>query len=195
MENIPLTQDQINMIRDLFMQNKDAVIAAHNAMVWSEYSTSNRDVSILVDYVDNVAINPFYFDKFRGDPDNPVTYKTRSVEFYSPLMMNLSRACTAIANHPKVLYTSIHVLDAEKHAVSFEDHTDPVDVIMITVKGTKGVILTDDAGQESLVTLEEGDVLYVPHGLVHRIDNTHASIMLSIGLERYTEEHIAHGNA
>lgn len=189
MERIPLNKQQLESISKLFTDNKDVLIEAHRKMVNSEYSTANRDVSMMVADMDHVIDHPSMIPVLRYTEDYPVTLKTRDIEGFSSITRAISNLCTTIVNDSRVIRSSIHIFEADATAMSFCDHTDPVDVIMLVLEGTKDILTTVD-GVVTKIILNAGEYLHVPLGLVHRIENTHASIMLSIGLERYAIHHI-----
>ncbi len=109
---------------------------------------------------------------------------TVKVEGYEKLSRQLFEAVRTVAqtlNHQGP--TTCHLFRAPKGAASFPTHTDPDDVILHVVSGTKTIELED-----RVVTLGAGDTLYLPRETTHRAVNHDASLMLSIGLELFTVE-------
>lgn len=80
---------------------------------------------------------------------------------------------------------SCHVFIAEAGSPSFDDHTDPDGVMIYVIEGEKKIIA---AGNEYVVSA--GEYIWMPHGTVHRAINEKASVMLSIGFDRYHMEKI-----
>ena len=109
---------------------------------------------------------------------------TVKVEGYERLSPKLFQVVQRVAQH--LQHTgpvTCHLFRAPKGAASFPAHTDPDDVLIHVVSGTKVIELEDRS-----VTLGAGDTLYLPREPVHRAVNHDASLMLSIGLELFTVE-------
>lgn len=109
---------------------------------------------------------------------------TVKIEGYEKLSRRLFDAVHSVAqtlNHCGPV--TCHLFRAPKGAASFPAHTDPDDVVIHVVSGTKTIEL-----EGRTVTLGAGDTLYLPRGTTHRAVNHDASLMLSIGLELFTVE-------
>jgi len=109
---------------------------------------------------------------------------TIKVEGYEKLSRRLFDAVQSVAqnlNHNGPV--TCHLFRSPKGAASFPAHTDPDDVVLYIVSGTKTIELED-----RVATLGAGEVLYLPRGTIHRAVNHDASLMLSIGLELFTVE-------
>lgn len=74
---------------------------------------------------------------------------------------------------------SIHLFSAKKDGYSFPDHTDPDDLIIYCVNGTKTMNV---AGVD--YEIKKGQGLIMPANVVHRATNQYDSIMLSIGFKK-----------
>ncbi len=81
---------------------------------------------------------------------------------------------------------SCHLFSASVGSESFPTHTDPDDVFIYVVTGTKHMEV--DGKEYKLLA---GQAIFIPHDVPHRALNTEASIMLSVGLERYILEKLA----
>jgi mannose-6-phosphate isomerase-like protein (cupin superfamily) len=73
-----------------------------------------------------------------------------------------------------------HLFMAKKHSPSFGMHTDPDDVIIYCVEGTK--TLTVD-GQ--YIVLNTGEEVYIPADTAHIAHNEYPAMTLSFGLEKF----------
>ena len=73
---------------------------------------------------------------------------------------------------------SIHCYISPPFGVSFPEHTDPIDVFIYVMQGTKTMMV-----EEELFIIDEGHHIHIPAGTPHRATNTEPSIMLSIGIE------------
>lgn len=76
-----------------------------------------------------------------------------------------------------------HVFIAAENAPSFPDHTDPDSVLIYVVDGVKNMIVD---GQ--FHTLNAGQSILIPAGTKHRAINYSASVMMSIGFEKFITE-------
>ena len=75
-----------------------------------------------------------------------------------------------------------HLFLSPQYSLSFAMHTDPDDVVIYMVSGSK--VFESPEGQ---ITLSAGDVLLIPRGTPHRANNIDSSVMLSFGLEQFTD--------
>lgn len=73
---------------------------------------------------------------------------------------------------------SIHCYVSPPFGVSFPEHSDPIDVFIYVMQGTKTMMV-----EEELFIIDEGHHIHIPAGTPHRATNTEPSIMLSIGIE------------
>lgn len=110
--------------------------------------------------------------------------KAFKIEGYEKLNLNLFDECRYLAEHFKHHGpVTCHLFRSPKASESFPTHTDPDDVVLYMVSGSKVI-----EGSQGEVLLEAGDILYIPAGTPHRAINTADSIMLSFGLERFLVE-------
>lgn len=80
--------------------------------------------------------------------------------------------------------SSCHCFIANKNSPSFPDHTDPDGVFIYVLEGMKSMVVTEK-GEASEVKLQVGDGLWIPPGTIHRATNEEASVMLSIGFDKF----------
>ena len=73
---------------------------------------------------------------------------------------------------------SIHLYISPKDSKSFPTHTDPIDVFIYVIEGTKVMEVNN-----SIHTIKEGEYISIPAGTPHRAINNYNSTMLSIGVE------------
>lgn len=79
--------------------------------------------------------------------------------------------------------TTCHVFIATENSPSFPDHTDPDDVVLFVVSGEKIIVI-----DEVVHILGAGQSITIRAGTVHRAINKKASVMLSIGFEKFVVE-------
>lgn len=85
-----------------------------------------------------------------------------------------------LENYFKEYYpNTVHCYIAPAGAPSFKDHTDPYDVEIKCIKGTKTMIVED-----KLISIKEGESFFIPANVLHRATNGYDSVMLSIGHEK-----------
>lgn len=113
--------------------------------------------------------------KLQGKP-----VKVEAMERYSKVLWDV---CTSLGKHYNHSGpVSCHLFISPEGSVSFPMHTDLEDVIIYMVSGSK--CFEFSSGQ---MTLDAGDSIYIPKGVAHRAINVKDSLMLSFGLESFTE--------
>ena len=75
---------------------------------------------------------------------------------------------------------SAHVFIAPEGGYTFKEHTDPDDVLVCVVSGEKTMVVE---GVE--YTLRAGEELFMPANVPHYAVNKKASVMISLGLEKW----------
>ena len=73
---------------------------------------------------------------------------------------------------------SVHLYISPKDSKSFPTHTDPIDVFIYVIEGTKVMEVNN-----STHTIKEGEYISIPAGTPHKAINNYNSTMLSIGVE------------
>ena len=73
---------------------------------------------------------------------------------------------------------SVHLYISPKDSKSFPTHTDPIDVFIYVIEGTKVMEVNN-----STYTIKEGEYISIPAGTPHKAINNYNSTMLSIGVE------------
>lgn len=106
--------------------------------------------------------------------------KVESMERYSSALWNICLGLGKRYSHSGPV--SCHLFISPEGSVSFPMHTDLEDVIIYMVSGSK--CFEFDFGE---MTLDAGDSIYIPKGTPHRAINIKDSLMLSFGLESFTE--------
>lgn len=76
-----------------------------------------------------------------------------------------------------------HCFIAAAGSPSFPTHTDPDDVIIYVIAGTKLMVVNGEQ-----IWIRAGQYIHIPANTPHRADNREMSIMLSFGLERYIQD-------
>jgi|LauGreDrversion4_2_1035121.scaffolds.fasta_scaffold1086029_1 quercetin dioxygenase-like cupin family protein len=108
----------------------------------------------------------------------PKTVKIEGMEKYSPEVYRHCEWYRLLHEHTGPI--TCHVFIAQEDSPSFPMHTDPDDVIIYCCDGRKSL---DINGQ--YITLEVGESITIPANTPHRALNEHASMIMSIGLEKY----------
>lgn len=120
-----------------------------------------------------------------ADYKPPQTFKIEGMERINAKVWKLLTEIVNGKNPQDYSPVSCHVFVAAQGAPSFPDHTDPDGVMIYVIEGQKRMIAE---GVEYI--LNAGEYLWLPHGSVHRAINDQASVMLSIGFDRYHMEKI-----
>ena len=76
-----------------------------------------------------------------------------------------------------------HGFIAKIESPSFPMHTDPDDVIIYCVHGTKTLIVNDE-----YIVLDAGKEIFIPANTPHQALNEHAAFTLSFGLEKFLKD-------
>lgn len=147
-----------------------------NKVLDSEYSYQQQLVKAIVN---NGSMTLF-------TPDDIVRHRDRviKIENYERYSKTLADACSVIAavfKHAGPV--TCHLFLSPAGASSFDLHTDPDDVVLFLMKGSKGFYV-----DESFFRLEVGEFLFIPHDIVHQAITFDDSVMLSFGLEKYISE-------
>lgn len=106
------------------------------------------------------------------------TIKIEGMERYNQDVWDLCQRYAILYNHRGPI--TCHAFMAAAGSVSFGVHTDPDTVVVHCCDGIK---IMEVNGVEHILT--PGSHVYMPYNTPHRAINRHASLMLSIGLERF----------
>lgn len=109
------------------------------------------------------------------------TIKVEGMERYSPEVRTLCLAAGVKYHHAGPV--TCHAFLAQQGSGTFDLHTDPDDVLIYVISGTK---IMEISGQE--IILHAGGDVFIPRGTPHRAINRYPSLMLSIGLEGYLQD-------
>lgn len=110
-----------------------------------------------------------------------ITIKVERFEDYCP-------ETRAFCEHFAKLYghqgpVTAHVFDSPRHAYTFSEHTDPDDVVIYVVRGTKTMTVNGEP-----VTIVAGDHIFIKANTPHMATNEYDSTMVSIGLEQWIKD-------
>jgi mannose-6-phosphate isomerase-like protein (cupin superfamily) len=100
------------------------------------------------------------------------------MEKYNQEIFNYCQTLSKTHNHQKPI--TCHAFRAFKDSKSFGLHTDPDDVIMYCVHGSKKIIVN---GVEHILKNQES--LFIPTNTKHEAINEEESLVLSFGLEKF----------
>jgi mannose-6-phosphate isomerase-like protein (cupin superfamily) len=109
---------------------------------------------------------------------NRCTVKIQSMEKYSHVIHQKCLDLKEEFNHDGPV--TCHAFRAYPDSVSFGIHTDPDDVYLLVTEGVKTI-----EANGRYIQLKSGDTLYIPANVPHQAHNTHSSLMLSFGLEKF----------
>ena len=120
-----------------------------------------------------------YLDNLRELYEYPsCTIKLEQMEKYNQEIFNYCQTLSKNHNHQKPI--TCHAFRAFKDSKSFGLHTDPDDVIMYCVYGSKKIIVN---GVEHILKNQES--LFIPTNTKHEAINEEESLVLSFGLEKF----------
>lgn len=105
---------------------------------------------------------------------------TIKIEGMEKISKKVFDALKQIDHHGPV---TCHVFIASQNAPSFPDHTDPDDVLIYVVDGVKTMCI-----DHIDLPLSVGQSIFIKAGTLHRAINHRASVMMSIGLEKFVLE-------
>lgn len=167
--------------------NKD-IVTAHEAISRSNYCNLNGDVTILESGVGRITSTLADILKIlRKDGSDGI--KTNGLEYYNASLYKLSAFIKDLLNSDLISHVTLHVFESKYNTESFPLHTDPADVILCMLEGSK-VMDIDNGNCIVSETITVDNPLYIPMNIPHKALNHENNIMLSIGIERYTTEHI-----
>lgn len=107
--------------------------------------------------------------------------KVEGLERYS---QNIWNACLGYASkHGHNGPVTCHGFIATKGSPSFGLHTDPDDVIIYCVSGTKTMIVNND-----YIVINAGEEIFIPANTLHKALNEYEAFTLSFGLENYLKD-------
>jgi len=109
------------------------------------------------------------------------TIKVQSMEKFNQAIFTKSQELARCYGHTGPV--TCHAFHAPKNAKSFPVHTDPDDVVVYAVEGTKCMEVADQ-----LYRLSPGQSVHVAANVPHRAINNFDSLMLSFGLEKFMIE-------
>jgi mannose-6-phosphate isomerase-like protein (cupin superfamily) len=109
---------------------------------------------------------------------NRCTVKIQSMEKYNRAIYQKCLDLKEEFNHDGPV--TCHAFRAYPDSVSFGIHTDPDDVYLLVTEGVKTI-----EANGRYIQLKSGDNLYIPANVPHQAHNTHSSLMLSFGLEKF----------
>lgn len=135
---------------------------------------------VIQENIDNVGEYHFLVGAFQA---SDYTIKIEGMERLSQKLWGVVNQLVSAGldyKHP----ASCHCFIASGGSPSFPNHTDPDGVFIFVLEGTKSMVVTED-GVETSHNLKVGDGLWIPPGVVHRATNEEASVMLSIGFDKF----------
>lgn len=141
----------------------------HTDLVYEQKLISIIDAEKKQIYIDNLG--ELYSHAF-------CTIKLEQMEKYNKEIFNHCQTLAKNYNHHGPV--TCHAFRAFRQSSSFGLHTDPDDVIMYCVHGSKKIVVN---GIEHILNAQ--DSLFIPANTPHEAINEEESLMLSFGLEKY----------
>lgn len=164
------------------------IIEAHNRISRTQYPNLNGDVYILENGRATLSESVSDIrDVIRSGSGAGI--KTNRIEHYSPKLTGLAEYIRDLFDSAVVSHVTLHVFESTGKTESFPLHTDPADVVLCMLVGSKR-ILVDDGYRAVEHQITANNPLYIPMHVPHQAFNDEDSLMLSIGIERYTSDHI-----
>ena len=111
------------------------------------------------------------------------TVKIQSMEKYNRTIFAKCQELSLQLNHDGPV--TCHAFRAYPDSVSFGMHTDPDDVYLFVTEGLKTMEVDG-----KYIQLLAGQSILIPANTPHQAHNTHSSLMLSFGLEKFMIEKI-----
>lgn len=180
--------EQLPYINELIQRHSKEIIEAHYTMSRTQYCNLNGDVSILDDCIATVSKNVGDIHQVLRKGGS-AGIKTNGIEHYSPYMARIAKYILDLVECDDTSHITLHVFESKDTTQSFPMHTDPADVVLCMLAGSKTLNLDTDTGVLAH-KVSPDTPLYIPMNVPHEAINHEDNIMLSIGIERYTIEHI-----
>lgn len=129
----------------------------------------------------HVISSPNVVEEYRNSTSLMGRFTTIKLEHFETFDAEVWSWCkqTAKKFRPTDVF-SAHVFIAPAGGYTFNQHTDPDDVVVCVVQGEKTMVV--EGIEYSLVA---GDQLYIPANTPHQAINHGASVMISLGLEKW----------
>lgn len=150
----------------------DVVEFIHNPLAYEQ-----KLVSIINTKGEQILLSSF--SELYNDPES--TIKVEGMEKFSIEIYNKCQYLSLKYDHKGPV--TCHAFIAKDGAPSFPLHTDPDDVIILCVEGTKKLLVNNE-----YILLEAGDDVYIPANTPHQAFNEMAAFTLSFGLEKYLKD-------
>jgi mannose-6-phosphate isomerase-like protein (cupin superfamily) len=150
----------------------DVVEFIHNPLAYEQ-----KLVSIINTKGEQILLSSF--SELYNDPNS--TIKVEGLEKFSIETYNKCQYLGLKYNHKGPI--TCHAFIAKDGAPSFPLHTDPDDVIILCVEGTKKLLIENE-----YIILQAGDDVYIPANTPHQAFNENAAFTLSFGLEKFLKD-------
>lgn len=178
----------LSAIRERVMSLRQEIIDAHIMISRTQYANLNGDVTLLDKGKATITTSVADIQHLLRHGGS-ACIKTNRLEHYDSTMAELANYIRDLVDHAIVSHVTLHVFESNHGTESFPMHTDPADVVLCMLDGSKTLDVDDGISPVSvLVTMDAP--LYIPMHIPHKATNDEDNIMLSIGIERYTAEHI-----
>lgn len=166
----------------------DVIKDAHISISRSNYCNLNGDVTILENGSGRITesmSDVLELIRTKG----PGGIKSNGLEYYSRELQDLATFIKTRFCKGDISRVTLHVFESNYNTESFPMHTDPADVLICMLEGSKTMEVDRDGVLETH-HLTPNEILFIPMNAPHRALNHENNLMLSIGIERYTVEHI-----
>lgn len=142
----------------------------------SQYTYDQNLVKLIIGQKVKDAVN---FQDVQFNPNVPV--KIEGYEKLSPKLFQSLQELASARGHKGPV--TCHLFISPGGSLSFPMHTDPDDVIVTVLEGSKEFIVACET-----VLVEAGEFLFIPRETPHMACNVEDSLMLSIGFELFMED-------
>lgn len=150
----------------------DVVEFIHNPLAYEQ-----KLVSVINTKGEQILLSSF--SELYNEPNASI--KVEGMEKYSLSIYNKCQYLSLKYDHVGPI--TCHAFIAKDNAASFPLHTDPDDVIILCVEGTKKLLI-----DKEYILLEAGDDVYIPANTPHQAFNETAAFTLSFGLEKFLKD-------
>ena len=136
-----------------------------------------RDAKVF--YIENGEENMLFPDSYKNTiskikAKSKNTFKVEGFEKYDEW---ISTVCNFKTEEE---YIDCHFYWGKEGKSSFISHTDPYDVVILMLSGTKKMVFSDEE-----TILNPGEFVYIPGNKEHYADNLTENISLSFGIRKY----------
>jgi len=130
-------------------------------------------------YIENAKENMIFPNSYKNTiskikAHSKNTFKVEGFERYDNYINSICK------EHNEEEYIDCHLYWGKVGKSSFISHTDPYDVVIVMIQGTKKMVFSNE---ETII--KEGESVFIPGNKAHYADNVTENISLSFGIRKY----------